>query len=44
MQSTIIDFNSSLCYAPEETELPEGRLVDIRDAFNGLVFAIKEEL
>lgn len=36
VQSTIIDFNSSSCYAPEATELLEVQLVEIRDAFNRL--------
>lgn len=44
VQSTIIDFNSSPCYAPEATELLEVQLVEIRDAFNRLSFAFKEEL
>ena len=34
VQSTIIDFNSSPCYAPEATELLEVQLVEIRDTFN----------
>ena len=33
VQSTIIDFNSSPCYAPEATELLEVQLVEIRDTF-----------
>ena len=44
VQSTIIDFNSSPCYAPEATELLEVQLVEIRDAFNRLSFAFKEDL
>lgn len=44
VQSTIIDFNSSPCYAPEATELLEGQLVEIRDAFNHLSFAFKEDI
>ena len=44
IQSTIIDFNSSPCYAPETTELLEVQLVEIRDAFNRLSFAFKEDL
>ncbi len=44
VQNTIIDFNSSPCYAPEATELLEGQLVEIRDAFNRLSFAFKEDL
>lgn len=44
LQSTIIDFNTSPCYAPEATELLENQLVDIRDAFNRLSFAFKEDL
>lgn len=44
VQNTIIDFNTSPCYAPEATELLESQLVDIRDAFNRLSFAFKEDL
>ncbi len=44
VQSTIIDFNSSPCYAPEATELLEVQLVEIRDAFNRLSFAFMEDL
>lgn len=44
VQSTIIDFNSSPCYAPETAELLEEQLVEIRDAFNRLSFAFKEDL
>lgn len=44
VQSTIIDFNSSPCYAPETTELLEVQLVEIRDAFNRLSFAFKVDL
>ena len=44
VQSTIIDFNSSPCYAPEATELLEVQLVEIRDAFNRLPLAFKEDL
>lgn len=44
IQSTIIDFNSSPCYAPETTELLEVQLVEIGDAFNRLSFAFKEDL
>ena len=44
VQSTIIDFNSSPCYEPEATELLEVQLVEIRDAFNRLSFAFKEDL
>ena len=44
VQSAIIDFNSSPCYAPEATELLEVQLVKIRDAFNRLSFAFKEDL
>lgn len=44
VQNTIIDFNSSPCYAPEATELLEVQLVEIRDAFNRLSFAFKEDL
>ncbi|WP_346690395.1 GTPase [uncultured Cloacibacillus sp.] len=44
VQSTISDFNSSSCYAPEATELLEKQLVEIRDAFIRLSFAFKEDL
>lgn len=44
IQTTIIDFNSSPCYAPETTELLEVQLVEIGDAFNRLSFAFKEDL
>lgn len=44
VQSTIIDFNSSPCYAPEAIELLEGQLVEIREAFNRLSFAFKDDL
>lgn len=44
IQSTIIDFNSSPCYAPETAELLEVQLVEIGDAFNRLSFAFKEDL
>ena len=44
IQTTIIDFNSSPCYAPETTELLEVQLVEIGDAFNRLSFAYKEDL
>ena len=44
VQSTIIDFNSSPCYAPEAMELLEGQLMTIRDDFNRLSFAFKEDL
>lgn len=44
VQSTIIDFNSSPCYAPETSELLESQLVEIRDAFDRLSFAFKEDL
>lgn len=44
VQSTIIDFNSSPCYAPEASELLEWQLVEIRDEFNNLTFAFKEDL
>ena len=36
--------NSSPCYEPEATELLEVQLVEIRDAFNRLSFAFKEDL
>lgn len=44
IQTTIIDFNSSPCYAPETKELLEVQLVEIGDAFNRLSFAFKEDL
>lgn len=44
VQNTIIDFNSSPCYAPETSELLESQLVEIRDAFNRLSFTFKEDL
>lgn len=44
VQSTIIEFNRSPCYAPEATELLEAQLVEIRAAFNRLSFAFKEDL
>lgn len=44
VQNTIIDLNSSPCYAPEATELLEGQLVEIRGEFNRLSFAFKEDL
>ena len=44
VQNTIIDFNNSPCYAPEATELLEIQLVEIRDEFNRLSFAFKEDL
>ncbi len=44
VQNTIMDFNTSPCYASEATELLESQLVDIRDAFNRLSFAFKEDL
>lgn len=44
VQSTIIDFSSSPCYAPEATQLLEDQLVEIRNAFNRLSFVFKENL
>lgn len=44
VHSTIIDFNSSPCYAPEAAELLESQLTDIRKSFNRLSFAFKEDL
>lgn len=44
VRRTIIDFNSSPCYAPEAAELLEVQLVEIRDAFNRLSFVFKEDL
>ena len=44
IQNTIVDFNSSPCYAAEATELLEEQLVEIRNAFNRLSFAFKEDL
>lgn len=44
IQNTIIDFNSSPCYAPETTELLGVQLVEIKDAFVHLSFALKEDL
>ena len=44
VQSTIVDFNSSPCYAPEAAESLEGQLVEIRNEFNRLTFAFKEDL
>ncbi len=44
IQSAIIDFNSSSCYAPETAELLESQLLEISSAFNRLSFAFKEDL
>lgn len=44
VRRTIIDFNSSSCYAPEAAELLEVQLVEIRDAFNRLSFVFEEDL
>lgn len=44
IQNTIIDFNSSPCYAPETAELLERQLGEISDSFNRLSFAFKEDL
>lgn len=44
VMSTIMDFNSSHCYSPEASSLLEGQLVDIRNEFNTLSFAFKEDL
>lgn len=44
VQSTIVDFNSSPCYSPEASALLENQLIEIRDAFNRLSFAFKDDL
>lgn len=44
VQRTIIDFNSSQYYAPETAGLLERQLIDIRNAFNNISFALKDDL
>lgn len=44
VQSTIIDYNSSPCYAPEMTKLLEMQLGKIRDDFNRLSFSFNDDL
>ena len=44
VQNTIGFFNDSQCYVPKVTELLEGQLVEISNAFNHLSFAFKEDL
>lgn len=44
VQDTVNDFHRSPFYAPEATELLEGQLIDIQNAFNQLSFAFTEDL
>ena len=44
VEQTVADLNSSPCYAPETTEMLEEQLLEIRNAFNSLSFAFKEDL
>ncbi len=44
VQRTIVDFNISPCYSPDASALLENQLVEIRDAFNRLSFAFKDDL
>ena len=44
VQSTINDFNSSPCYAPETSELLDRQLRDIKDSLSNLSFVFREDL
>ena len=44
VQSTIVGFNTSPFYTPEAIELLEAQLEEIREAFNHLSFAFREDL
>lgn len=44
IQSAIIDFTASPCYAPDTADLLETQLLEINSAFNRLSFAFQEDL